>query len=295
MKRRDPIPFHQVAAFDAAARHSSFSRAAQELNVQQPAISRRVAGLETTLGTKLFLRTKPRLTLTADGELLADAIATGIEAIESGLREIRRPRSGNVVVVNAALGFTSFFLLPRLGDFQCRYPDIPIEVVTRDQNLDFDPDRCDVAVVFGESGVPGADTRPVFGEDLIPVCRPGYLKNGPVTCAQLLQHRLLHMRSPEHQGDWARYLRGTGLAVPVSQIADRFFSFTVYLRAIQNGDGIGLGWRHLVEDMVEAGSLEVACARTVRTARGYFCSVMTSSPSQSQARVFQEWLAGGSL
>lgn len=106
----------QLAAFEAAARHLGFSRAARELNVQQPAISRQIAALERDLGHALFLRTKPRLRLTPDGEMLAGAVADGFGAIRRAIDALRGQTRRDVLVVNAAIGFTSLFLLPRLGE-----------------------------------------------------------------------------------------------------------------------------------------------------------------------------------
>ena len=129
-------PLSQFQAFEAAARHLSFSRSAQEMNVQQPAVSRQVAALEEALGARLFLRSKPRLTLTAEGETLFSAVSAGLAAIRSGAETVVAASREDVLAVNAAIGFTSLYLLPQLAEFQDRYPELRLEVVTRDQNAD---------------------------------------------------------------------------------------------------------------------------------------------------------------
>lgn len=295
MKPVRPLPLHQIAAFDAAARHRSFSVAACELNVQQPAVSRQVALLEDWLGVRLFLRTKPRLTLTPDGEMLAAAIGEGMQAMRNGIDALTVGQRQDVVVVNVALGFASLFLLPRLGEFQARHPDVQVEIMTRDQNMDFDPSRCDIAVMFGETGLPGHECRRIFDEELVPVCVPNVLPNGPLTLDALAQSRLLHMSNPNHASDWSRYFRGTGLNVPEPRPMDRLYSYMVLLRAIQNGTGIGLGWRHMVDDMIDAGTLVVACERVVRTKRGYHCCLMPTAENRPGARVFFDWLSGSAV
>lgn len=287
------IPFHQIAAFEAAARHKSFSRSAQELNVQQPAVSRQVAQLEAALGTRLFRRTKPNLTLTADGEVLLRAVSGGFEAIRTGMATVRSRPDNDTIVVNAAIGFTSLFLLPRLGEFQSLHPQVRLEVVTRDQNPDFDPARCDIAIVFGDAGTPGTESRLIFGEEMVPVCRPGYLDGDtPLERTALADERLLHLSSDDHAGDWDRYLAGSGVAPPQPAPLDRIFSYMVYLRAIQNGNGIGIGWRHMIEDMLEAGSLAIACEHRVITGRGYHCCVMRHAAGRPGAHVFLDWISG---
>lgn len=286
-------PLSQFQAFEAAARHLSFSRSAQELNVQQPAVSRQVAALEEALGAKLFLRSKPRLTLTAEGETLFSAVSAGLAAIRSGAESVVSSSREDVLVVNAAIGFTSLFLLPQLAEFQDRHPDLRLEVVTRDQNKDYDPGQCDIAVVFGEAGAPGMRSARIFCEELIPVCAPGYLPGDtPLPLEALPDHRLLHMSNPHHSGDWARYLKGTGLTAGPPQALDRIHSYMVYLRAIQNGNGIGLGWGRLIDDLVQSGALAVACERSVSTARGYFACITPRAEGRAGTEEFLNWISG---
>lgn len=292
MKPPRPLPLHQIAAFDAAARYRSFSAAGRELNVQQPAVSRQVAQLEGWLGVQLFVRTKPRLTLTPEGEMLAAAVADGMQAMRGGVDAVLSRPKQEALVVNVALGFASLYLLPRLGEFQAAHPDIQVEFLTRDQNMDFDPSRCDIAVVFGDTGLPGSESRCIFHEELVPVCAPKLLPDGPLSVESLAQARLLHMSNPNHAQDWHRYFRGTGAVVPEPKPMDRMFSYMVLLRAIQNGTGIGLGWRNMVEDMIEAGTLTVACDRVVRTRRGYHCTLMPSAARKPGSRVLFDWLSG---
>lgn len=281
----------QIAAFDAAARHLSFSRAATELNVQQPAVSRQIAALEADLGHLLFQRSKPRLRLTPEGEMLATAVTDGLGAIRRTIDALRGQKRRDVLVVNAAIGFTSFFLLPRLGEFQSAHPDIRVEVVTRDQNPDYDPTACDIVVTFGEAPPPGTESRPIFGEELVAVCAPGRIPAGRhLGPEELVRERLLHMSSGAHASDWDRFLAGTGLSPPEPQPIDRLFSYMVYLRAIQNGQGIGLGWRHLVDDLLASGALVQISDRIVVTPRAYHCSILPHSEMRANARIFLNWI-----
>ncbi|MBE1283257.1 MAG: LysR family transcriptional regulator [Rhodobacteraceae bacterium] len=285
-------PLTQFQAFEAAARHLSFSRSAGELNVQQPAISRQVGALEAALGVKLFLRTKPKLTLTPEGESLFAAVSSGLEAIRNGAQSVQNARRENVIVVNAAIGFTSLFLLPRMAEFQARFPDLRLEVVTRDQNPDYDPTQSDVVVVFGETGPSGmAASKMIFNEELIPVCAPGYLSNDrPMSLDALTTQRLLHMSSPDHGDDWGRYFDGTGCTAPEPRSLDRILSYMVYLRAIQTGNGIGLGWGRLIDDLLATGSLVPACTRRLRTRRGYICCITQRAAGSPAAQAFQDWI-----
>ena len=286
------IPLHQINAFDAAARHLSFSRAAEELNVLQPAISRHVAALEAELGTRLFARTKPRLTLTEDGVLLAKAVSQGFGAIRGGLDAVRTRAHEDTIVVSASIGFTSLYLLPRLAGFQADHPDTKLQIVTRDQNPDYDPAKCDVVILFGEHGIPGCPSLQIFPERMVAICRPDLLHDGqPYSRAALAGQKLLHMSERDHNGDWGRYFQGTGKKVPPPPGHDTYLSFMVYLRAIQNGLGIGIGWRPLIDEFLANGTLALACDHEHDSKRGYFCSVTALGKTKTGAHLFQNWIA----
>nr|WP_255732371.1 LysR substrate-binding domain-containing protein [Ruegeria sp. Ofav3-42] len=283
----------QINAFEAAARHLSFSAAAKELNVQQPAISRQVAALESALDTPLFIRSKPRLTLTEEGEKLASSVSRGFDSIRADLDDIRDRQKESRIVVSAAIGFTSLYLLPRLADFQVSHPDIKVQIVTRDQNPDYDLNRCDAVVVFGEQGVPGLNSMRVFPERMVAICHPDHLNSStPLSLDELAHQRLLHMSGPAHSDDWNRYFSGSGQHVSRPATHDRFLSYMVYLRAIQNGLGIGIGWRPMIDEFLSNGSLVQACKHEPETNRGYFCSATKTGAAIAEVDLFMTWLSG---
>ena len=279
--------------FEAAARHLSFTRAAGELNVQQPAVSRQIAALEEQLGAPLFLRSKPVLTLTPEGKALYASVSAGLTDLRRVVQEIRGQRRARVLVVNAAIGFASYFLIPRLAEFQTQHPEIELELVTRDQNLGFDPRACDVLFIFGKAGWPGSESRPVLREELCAISAPGYLpEKRMLTAAGLVQQRLLHLTSDEHADDWALFLEGTGVSAPPPNRLDRFYSFMVYLHAVQNGNGIALGWSQITDSLIESGRLRLASDRRIKTDRGYHCCILEQSQDKAEAKAFLEWVAG---
>lgn len=288
----DVIPFHQINAFEAAARRLSFSRAARELNVQQPAISRHVSALEAELGVALFVRSKPRLTLTTEGEILAEAVASGFDAIRTGLETLRAQNQDETVIVSASIGFTSLYLLPRLAEFQSAFPDIKLQVITRDQNADFDERQCDLIILFGEEGLKGATGRKIFSENMVAVCRPDLLNNGRMyDRPALAQQKLLHLSGSDHSGDWNRFFSGTQIDILKPPAHDSYLSFMVYLRAIQNGLGIGIGWRPMLDEFLTNNTLALACEHSFETSRGYHCSVTAKGENKTGALTFLEWIS----
>lgn len=285
-----PLPLQQISAFEAALRHRSFSRAARELNVQQPAVSRQVAALEASLGVRLFVRTKPRLKLTANGEVLAEAVAKGFDALRKGICDLQDRQRPSAIVVNAAIGFTSFYLLPRLAEFQSRHPEVQVQVVTRDQNPDYDALECDAVVLFGDRGLEDLPTRKLFPERMVAVCRKDYLGGSRLDLAALSQARLLYMASHEHAADWDRFFAGSGISVPAPPRHDRILSFMVYLRAIHNGLGIGIGWRPMIDEYLASEAVVLACDIHRQTNRGYYCSLTPRGVARPETALFLEWI-----
>ena len=287
----EPLPLAQLLAFEASARHLSFTAAGRDLNVQQPAISRQVAALEANLDTSLFRRTKPKLTLTPEGEILYHALNEGFGGIRAALSRIGEAQRKPAIVINAAIGFTSLFLMPRLTDFQARYPQHPIQIVTRDQNRGFDVNEADVVFTFGESGLQGMQSLRVLPERLIPVCAPGYLPDGkPLKDKDLIHETLLHMSSVDHSNDWGLYFDGTGLTIREPRTTDRIMSYMVYLLAIQNHQGIGLGWHGLVDRLVSDKTLQIAANRVVNTNRAYFANLSPKAEKDPATLDFWSWL-----
>jgi len=281
-----------LVAFEAVARHGSFSRAASEMNVQQPAMSRRVSALETALGVQLLHRTRPALSLSPEGEILYRAVSGSLVQVHAAMDQIERRPHQDSVIVNTTIGFASCFLMKRMHAFRDAYPDIIIELVSRDQSHTYQESAADVIILFEDpSCLPGARQKLIFGEEMIAVCAPGYLPEPLGTPTDLITHRLLHLTQGIHGNDWQKFLgAGTG-TVPVPNSSERFTSFIIYLQAVLNGDGIALGWEYLLEDHLTAGTLMRASPHIFRSERGYFACLTRRAHNNSAAEKFLDWIA----
>ena len=197
-------PLNALGAFEAAARHLSFTQAAKEFDVLQPAISRHIAALESDLETTLFIRKKPKLELTRDGETLLTAVSSGFGQIAHAANIIRDRNSTQTFVVTASLGFASCFLMSRLSDFNTRYPDAELELVTSDIYRKYNPDEIDVAIMLSEKkDIPGRDVRLLFPKEMIAVCAPDYLRGRElISDEDLVKEKLLYLHEPNHLEDW---------------------------------------------------------------------------------------------
>ena len=291
MKHTHALPLNAIKSFEAAARHLSFARAAKDLEVHPPAVSRQVAELERILGVLLFLRSKPRLSLTSQGQELFAAVSAGFNEIRQSIERIQRQSEKSLVKVETSIGFASCWLLARLPDFYQRYPDIELQLQTRDSTSNYDPDDTDVSIIFGQPPLPGIEIQPVFMESMITVCSPSFLPGNTLLTPEALNGSdLLAYNERLHADDWNTLLSSQGLLTPEFRKGQSYNSYIVYLQAILNGDGIGIGWKHLLDDYLANGRLQVASPLTLDTERGYFCCLQQRAADKLEARLFLEWV-----
>lgn len=198
-----PPPLAALRTFEAAARHGNFSRAADELHLTHGAISHQIKSLEQTVGVALFRRGRRGVTLTAEGASLAAVMRDALERIARGVEavRVRPPRALTISVLPA---FATHWLIPRLGDFQARHPEIEVNIRAGQDLVDFSRDDVDLAVRYGPGTWPGLVATRLMGEDVFPVCSrisPG--ENFPGRCRIWPERRCCTARrSPGTSGSW---------------------------------------------------------------------------------------------
>ncbi len=280
-----------LTAFEAAARHRNFTRAAAELNVQQPAISRRVAELEAELGVKLLERTRPYAALTREGEVLYRAISGGIMQVNSAFEQVRCQPDRNTVTVNTTIGFASCYLMKRLPAFRALHPEISIELISRDKNDTYGSDT-DVVVVFDHPyRLPGIEKCAIFGEKMVAAARPDLATSIGDSLDALEEQSLLYLTLGIHADDWRTFFEGTGIEPRAPTPEHKFTSFMVYLQAALNGEGVILGWETLLQDHFDFGQLAQVTNRRIETPRGYFACLMPRGENNPSAAMFVEWVS----
>lgn len=193
----------------------------------------------------------------------------GLALIEAACAPPSDRPSAAPLRVQCTIGFATCFLLARLPGFAERHPEIAVDLVTRDQNEVLEDGMTDVAVTFGEAGLPAA-ARMVFRETIFPVCAPGHLPPdrmpGP---DELAGERLLIHTAPGHAEAWARLLGPAQARAALRPAPARYNSFALYLKAVMDGHGIGIGWGCLMDDLLAAGTLRIAGTPCRVTERGY--------------------------
>ncbi len=280
----------QLLAFESAARHSSVSLAAQELNLTQGAISRQIAALEDQLGTALFDRVRQRLMLTDAGRLYATELRTGLDAVSNATHRVMTI-GGPAEVLNVATlpTFGTRWLVPRLPRFIEQYPEVTVNIAIRTESFDFVREPLDVAIHHGVDFWPGGVCRALLEESVLPVCSPEFKRRCKIRQpSDMIGQRLLHQSTRPTQ--WADWFEHSGISAPQAMHGPRFELFSMLAQAAAGGMGIALVPRFFVEEELEAGRLIVLFDNALNTERAYYVVVAESGSTNRLAPVFRDWL-----
>jgi len=280
--------------FEAAARRLSYTAAAKELNVSQPAVSKTIKLLESALGFKLFTREGGRLELTFEGRRLYQETQDAFDHLHLVIASLRRRNAKETVRVSFSASFVQSWLLPRLDDFKQLHPDISlrIEESARDDQ-DLEKEDLDISARLGSGAWPDVQSWHFADEEVLPVCSPGYLKaHGPIeTVAQLSGKTLLHFEE-RHRArlTWAEWFKQCGGGRP--DVSDGLV-FTDNLAAMEAailGQGIGLGWKHLIRGHLKAGRLVPALDVVYRSGKSIYLVTPAKRSTSPAADLFRDWL-----
>ncbi|NIB42436.1 LysR family transcriptional regulator [Pseudomaricurvus alkylphenolicus] len=298
LKQKLP-PLSSLIAFEAAARHLSFTEAGKELHVTQTAISRQIRALEEDLCIELFERGHRSLALTAPASKLLQAVGMGLQHIVAEVSEIRSNSQLGHLTVAATVAFATLWLQPKLTEFQKQHPDIDIRVLAVDRDVDIQAEAIDLAFCCGDdSQQAGVESVHLFDDELFPVCSPAYLEAHPQLSepADLLSHTLLHLDEEHWHGlsweaiDWAFWFRAKGVESPLKMRGMRSNSYPLLQQAAIDGQGIALGWRHLVGDNLENGSLICPLNCVLHSHRGHYLVKSSLKPLSRNTQIFYDWI-----
>src|SRR5215471_3154560 len=238
MRPRLP-PLNNLKAFDAAARHESFTRAAEELCVTQGAVSQQVKALEAALGIKLFNRERQRLIITEAGRDYLTIVRDALDRIALGTERLLQRQSAGVLTVSTSPDFAAKWLVHRLGHFAEAHAGIDLRVSAAMHHVDFAREEVDLAVRHGDGNWPGLDTVQLSAEQLFAVCSPKVLsgRRRLTKPADLLRHPLIHL---DNSNDWTKWLQGLGVDDADVSHGPVLNRASMVIDAAINGQGIAL-------------------------------------------------------
>lgn len=271
LRRKLPPP-NSIIAFEAAARHESFTLAARELNVTQAAVSRQIKTLEDHLGLAVFRRVRRAVHLTSEGKRLHQAVVAGLDHIAEMVTELQQTGARPRLTVATTLAFSSFWLIRRIPDFRVRFPEIELRIITSDAELDMLAEGIDVAVRYGNGKWQGLSAIPLFTTEVFPVCSRSLLDSFPIrTPADLLNAPLLELDAADKSWiDWGSWLQDVGLDARRRRRLLTFNSWPLLIQAAVDGQGIALGWTPYVNELIELGKLVRPIDTVVRPTNAYY-------------------------
>ncbi|MBP2314796.1 transcriptional regulator GcvA [Azospirillum soli] len=276
-----------LRAFEAAARHGSFTAAAGELNVSQAAVSRMVRLLEERLGFALFERRANALELTDRGRALQPGLTGAFDMIADSVERVTAMRGGPVLTVGVGATFAVRWLIPRLSGFHAGHPDVEVRIATGGAGMPIRDDwTC--AVLLGDGHWPGYEAEPLFTAAMLPVCAPA-LARSLRRPEDLLSITLL---SVSHWADdWPHWFAAAGLA-PSASKGLSFGSYAMALQAALDGVGVALGAQPYVVDDVAAGRLVTPFPLAVPMGRAWYLVSRPARHADPGFAAFRAWLRG---
>lgn len=280
-----------LRTFEAVARYMSFTRAAEELNVTQSAASRLVRSLEEYLQVPLFIRQSRRIELTDQGRFYNELVKDSLDRIEAGTIELISSKDGKgTLSIGMLPTFGTRWLVPRLSSFQEANPEISLNIISSDGELDFIKERIDVAIRFGHGNWPDAVVDPLMSEEIQVVCSPRLMegKHPIVSYGSLQHHRLIrHSTRPNSWEHWFRSVDAPRQDLHWGPSLEHFF---MIIQAAIAGLGVALLPSFLVEDDIRNGTLVAPFPARIAGPGAYYLVTSTTKIELPRVKLFRKWL-----
>jgi len=286
-----------LRAFESAARHLSFTRAAEELGVTPAAVSHQIRTLEEQLGMRLFWRTSRAMRLTRAGAELQRAVGDALSALSAAVERLRSRDGGQTLTVTATPAFAAKWLVPRLDRFRQHHPDIDVRIDVSERLIDFAREEAEIGVRFGNGIYPGLRAERLFEETVFPVCSPRLVSGSrPLKHPRDLRHHTLIHSEWQAQGatwpNWRMWLLAAGVEGIDPTRGLHFSQIALAIQATIDGQGVVLGNTSLVADDLDAGRLvrpfELALKGEANFA--YYVVSPRSVADRPLVSAFRDWL-----
>jgi LysR family transcriptional regulator, glycine cleavage system transcriptional activator len=291
-------PLSALRAFEAAARHRSFSKAADELGVTPAAISHQIHALEDDLGVRLFHRLSRSVELTASARLLLPDLSEAFAGIQAAVRRLRAHNDTGTLTVTASPSIAAKWLVLRLHHFQERWPDIDVRISTSDNVVDLTKGDFDLAIRYGTGHYAGLAVELLLQNEVFPACSPRLLEAGhpppPLrTPADLLQHALIHDQAVDRDPlapTWAMWLKAAGVGGAPATPGLTFSVGSMALDAAIAGHGIVLAYSTIAAGDLAAGRLVRLFSLALPDPFAYYIVTPPGALERPKVRAFRDWL-----
>ncbi|MEI9987678.1 MAG: transcriptional regulator GcvA [Aliidongia sp.] len=287
-------PLNALRAFEAAARHLSFLKAAEELHVTPGAVSQQVKALEEQLGIMLFRRLPRGVLLTDAGQLYGKRLAEIFDEIRRATADVVREAQPSGLTVSTMLSFAARWLIPRLGAFNLAHPDVTVRVLADGRLTDFATEDVDLALRYGPGNYPGLHVELIFPETVFPVCSPALMTGlHPLLSFDDLRHHTLLHDEPNpsyHNLSWQHWLAMQGVHHLDTRPGPRFSYTHMSLQAAVGGMGVALGTDILADEDLAAGKLVRPFPHGLKSEHAYWLVCPEAALARPRVKAFREWI-----
>ncbi|MCO7517846.1 transcriptional regulator GcvA [Pseudomonas guariconensis] len=288
MRRKIPSTTALVC-FEAAARHESFTKAAQELALTQGAVCRQIGGLESFLNVELFRRSRRGVKLTEAGLSYSRQVAAQLDAVERDTLSVMRQQGANVIELAVVPTFGTQWLLPRLKDFQQRHPEVTVNLTNRTRPFLFADTAFDAAIYFGDADWSGTQSHRLMGENPLPVCSPALLGGqGTLEAQRIAELPLLQQTTRPYA--WRQWFDSLSMSVDRDMTGPRYELFSMLAQAAMHEMGIALIPPFLIQRELEEGRLVIANRHALSSAKAYYLMIPDRKVESASLRAFRDWL-----
>lgn len=289
MRRKIPSTA-ALLAFEAAARHESFTKAAEELALTQSAVCRQIGGLEAFLGIALFRRSRRGVQLTEAGLSYSRRIATQLDAVERDTLSVMGRHGAGRLELAVVPTFGTQWLLPRLKDFHARHPDITVNLTNRTRPFLFADTEFDAALYFGDADWSGTAAHFLMRENLMPVCSPALLPDGELLTAEALAALPLLQQTTRPYA-WRQWFDSLGMKVARDMTGPRLELFSMLAQAAEHQMGVALIPPFLIQRELAEGRLAIAHRHAYRSdTHAYFLMIPERKVESAALNAFRDWL-----
>jgi DNA-binding transcriptional LysR family regulator len=292
MSHAKPIQsLNNLLVFESAARRGSFTRAAEDLHISQPAVSHAMRLLEADLGVALFERQHKGVQTTDAGKYLLEQVGMGLSLIDQALREVRSMQAHQVTLA-VSTATATWWLLPRIARFKQQHPDIELRVITTDTDLDLARERIDLAITLGADDFANYQRWHFVDEEIFPVCSPRFLQAHPLPDLKAVAHSPLLVLEERYRPrmDWKEWLSRFDVGLPRQPKLFRFNDYSIVLQAAIEGQGVAQGWRHIVQPLMAQGLLVRPLQHSVTTDQPLYITAPQSKVLRSDVAYLKDWL-----
>jgi DNA-binding transcriptional LysR family regulator len=288
MRRKIPSTTALIS-FEAAARHESFTKAAQELSLTQGAICRQIASLEEFLGVELFRRSRRGVKLTEAGLSYSRRVATQLDAVERDTLSVMGQQGTNVIELAVVPTFGTQWLLPRLKDFQQKHPEVTVNLTNRTRPFLFADTDFDAAIYFGDADWSGTESHRLMGENPMPVCSPSLLgKRTILTPGEIAELPLLQQTTRPYA--WRQWFNSQHLNIPRDMTGPRYELFSMLAQAAMHDMGIALIPPFLIQRELAEKRLVIANAQALSSIKAYYLMIPERKVESASLKAFRDWL-----